>query len=65
VFVGVTCEKGHDVIPSGLFKNCTSLLNISNLFSGFELTNNGQVYEFPANGLFDDCVNLSNISNLF
>ena len=65
VFVGVTCEKGHDIIPSGLFKNCSSLLNISKLFSGFELTNNGQVYEFPTNGLFDDCVNLNNISNLF
>lgn len=65
VFKGVVCEKNHDSIPNGLFKNCYSLQNINKLFSGMPITNKGQIYEFPNSELFADCISLNNISELF
>lgn len=65
VFEGIICDEGYDIIPNNLFKNCRQLTNISGLFTGIQLTNAGQVYEFPKPELFEDCTNLNNISNLF
>jgi hypothetical protein len=53
------------MIPNDIFRNCRQLLNISRLFSDFEFTNNGNVYQFPHPDLFKDCTSLVNISNLF
>lgn len=65
VFQGVSCVKGYDVIPNNLFSDCPNLENIQGLFSGMEITNNGEIYEFPNRDLFSNCSKLNNINGLF
>ena len=65
VFANVKCEEGTDIIPDNLFKNCFKLLSISELFHNMQITNAGNIYEFPNNLLFKDCTSLRNISKLF
>ena len=74
VFQGLTnYAPDSGVIPSDLFKGCVVLNSIESLFSGLNVTNNNQVYTFPATyidggitkGMFDDCTELLITKNLF
>lgn len=67
ILSGLKCaeEPNSQKIPSTLFKNCSLLNSIEGFFSGIDLNNNGEVYEFPPKGMFDDCVSLTNIKSLF
>ncbi len=67
IFNGVKCsdESGSQNIPANIFRNCTILNSIEGFFSGIDLNNNGQVYQFPPSGMFDDCISLTNIKSLF
>ena len=61
------------VIPPDIFQGCSVLNSIESLFSGLDLTNNNQIYTFPATyvdggitkGMFDDCISLRTTKNLF
>lgn len=52
-------------IPSNIFEGCSKLINISGFFSNEQLTNNGEIYEFPQAQLFQDCTALQDVSYLF
>lgn len=67
IFSGMKCsdEVGSQKIPSNIFKNCRILNSIEGFFSGIDLDNDGQIYQFPPEGMFDDCVSLTNIKRLF
>lgn len=67
VFNGLKCtdEIGSGRIPSNMFKGCSLLNSIEGLFSGIDVDNDGDVYEFPPTGMFDDCVSLTSIKGLF
>ena len=75
VFLGCKIENvaGADVIPSNIFSTCVNLNSIDGIFSLSDLTNNGQVYEFPPTyedsgntySMFHNCVNLKSIKSLF
>ena len=75
VFLGCKIENvaGADVIPSNIFSTCGNLNSIEGIFSLSDLTNNGQVYEFPPTyedsgstySMFHNCINLKSIKSLF
>lgn len=67
IFSGMKCsdEVGSQKIPSNIFKNCRILNSVEGFFSGIDLDNDGQIYQFPPKGMFDDCVSLTNIKSLF
>lgn len=67
IFKGLKCsdEPNSQNIPSNIFKGCTLLNSIEGFFSGIDLNNNNEVYEFPPKDMFKDCVSLTNIKSLF
>jgi hypothetical protein len=54
----------NKTIPSDIFKDCSLLTNISEIFSNLEFDYGENEFEFPVKGLFDDCVSLQNISGI-
>ena len=54
----------NSTIPTYIFRNCTNLTSLQGFFSNSNITNEGQVFEFPQYEMFKDCVNLQNVSYL-
>lgn len=66
VLSGITFNSGStNHIPNDIFQGCTKLTNISGFFSNDSITNNGDIYEFPAPQLFQDCIKLQRVDSLF
>ena len=55
----------NSTIPTNIFEGCTRLNNIEGFFANPEITNEGEVFEFPQAQMLQDCTSLTNVSGLF
>lgn len=55
---------GTKSIPDTILKNCSKLINITELFSNLDIDNGGVIYSFPPQGMFDDCTSLQIVKGL-
>lgn len=73
VFRNLNIVPGTGTIPADIFKGCVALNSIESLFSGLNLNNNGNIYQFPPTytdggiqkRMFEDCISLKTTKNLF
>lgn len=56
---------GSKVIPDKIFAGCVKLNSIESMFSGLDLDNDGEIYQFPNETIFKDTAELKSIKNLF
>jgi hypothetical protein len=61
---GVTIT-GNSKIPTDIFKDKSNLVSISGFFSGLDLSNGGEIFEFPSEDFFKGCTSLKDVSYLW